>query len=237
MRLATIAGPPSSGKTSVLLRALEALRADGLRAGVVKLDCLSTRDGERYAAAGVPTRVGLSGNLCPDHFFVALALDAFTWAREEQLALLVFESAGLCNRCAPHLKGALAVCVVDNLSGVDTPEKIGPMLKLADAVVITKGDVVSQAEREVFAHRVRRSSPRAGVVHANGLTGQGALHLARLLSRAPEVEALEGARLRFSMPAALCSYCLGERRLGTDRQVGNAPVARLLPPEAPAKAP
>ena len=32
---------------------------------------------------------------------------------------------------------------------------------------------------------------------------------------------MEGKRLRFSMPAALCSYCLGETRIGSDFQMGN----------------
>ena len=31
---------------------------------------------------------------------------------------------------------------------------------------------------------------------------------------------LENLRLRFPMPAALCSYCLGETRVGTDYQIG-----------------
>lgn len=68
----------------------------------------------------------------------------------------------------------LAVYVIDNLSGVDTPRKIGPMLKMADLVVITKGDIVSQAEREVFAYRVRQVNGPATILQVNGLTGQGA---------------------------------------------------------------
>jgi Ni2+-binding GTPase involved in maturation of urease and hydrogenase len=230
VRLATVAGPPSAGKTSATVRALECLREEGVRAGVVKFDCLATGDGELYARRGIPVRVGLSGNLCPDHFFVANVEDALAWAAGEGLDLLVTESAGLCNRCAPHLKEVLAVCVVDNLSGVDTPRKIGPMLRLADAVVITKGDVVSQAEREVFAHHVRRAARAAAILHVNGLTGQGALALARLLARAPPVEGLRDRLLRFTMPAALCSYCLGQRRIGEDHQIGNLRKMRFEAP-------
>jgi Ni2+-binding GTPase involved in maturation of urease and hydrogenase len=95
------------------------------------------------------------------------------------------------------------------------------MLKTADVVVITKGDVVSQAEREVFAFRIKQVTPRAAVVPMNGLTGQGSLMLERHLRTAPETPDLEGVRLRFSMPAALCSYCLGETRIGPDCQIGN----------------
>ena len=38
MQLITVAGPPSSGKTSVLIKTLEAIMAEGVKAGVVKFD-------------------------------------------------------------------------------------------------------------------------------------------------------------------------------------------------------
>jgi Ni2+-binding GTPase involved in maturation of urease and hydrogenase len=221
MKLVTVAGPPSCGKTSVILRLAEELAKDGLRLGVIKFDCLSTEDGHRYAKAGIPVKLGLAGGLCPDHFFVANIEEGVHWGQRSGFDLLICESAGLCNRCSPHIRDVLAVCVVDNLSGVHTPAKIGPMLKTADVVVITKGDVVSQAEREVFAFRVKQVNPRAAVLPVNGLTGQGSLMVQRQLRSAPETQALEGVRLRFSMPAALCSYCLGETRIGPDCQIGN----------------
>jgi Ni2+-binding GTPase involved in maturation of urease and hydrogenase len=221
MKLVTVAGPPSSGKTSVILRLAEELLKDGLSLGVIKFDCLSSEDEHRYAKAAIPVKLGLAGGLCPDHFFVANIEEGVQWGRRSGFDLLICESAGLCNRCSPHIREVLAVCVVDNLSGVHTPAKIGPMLKTADVVVITKGDVVSQAEREVFAFRVKQVNPRAAVMPVNGLTGQGSLMLQRQLRNAPDTQALEGVRLRFSMPAALCSYCLGETRIGPDCQIGN----------------
>jgi Ni2+-binding GTPase involved in maturation of urease and hydrogenase len=221
MKCITVAGPPSSGKTSVLLRVAGILAGKGERLGVVKFDCLSSRDKELFGQAGIPAVVGLSGALCPDHFFVCNAADAYAWGRRRDLSVLAIESAGLCNRCAPHLEGVLAVCVVDNLAGIDTPAKIGPMLRLADVVAVTKGDVVSQAEREVFAFHVRRVNPRATVLFVSGLTGQGADALALCVQGAPATASLDGASLRFTMPAAVCSYCLGQRRVGTDHQMGN----------------
>lgn len=227
MRLVTVAGPPSSGKTAVIAKTAEALQADGLKVGVVKFDCLSSGDQELYQRRGITARTGLSGNLCPDHFFVSNIEACLEWGHTSGFDLLVSESAGLCNRCAPHIKDVCAVCVVDNLSGVDTPKKIGPMLKMADIVVVTKGDIVSQAEREVFAHRVRQVNAGATIIHVNGLTGQGARELGRLLGDAPHTEQLTGQLLRFSMPAALCSYCLGQRRIGEDFQMGNVKKMEL----------
>ena len=221
MRFLTVSGPPSSGKTSVILRVIEALQERQRKIGVVKFDCLLTEDDERYAKKGVLVRKGLSGALCPDHYFVSNIEACVKWGHENSCEYLISESAGLCNRCSPHIKEITAVCVIDNLSGINTPRKIGPMLKSADIVVITKGDIVSQAEREVFAARVKQVNPGAIIMHVNGITGQGAFELTSLFEDASDIETLKGKSLRFSMPSALCSYCLGETRIGEEYQTGN----------------
>jgi len=221
MKLVTVAGPPSSGKTAVIVHALGMLKAEGMAVGVVKFDCLATDDARIYSEAGIPVKTGLSGGLCPDHFFVSNIEDCLQWAVGQRLDLLVTESAGLCNRCSPHITGVKAVCVIDNLMGVFTPKKIGPMLKLADVVVVTKGDIVSQAEREVFAFHVRQANAKCLILNVNGITGQGCYELSRVLLDTTETDTLFDESLRFTMPSALCSYCLGERRIGYDYQMGN----------------
>ena len=221
MRFVTVSGPPSSGKTSIILKTLAHLRQDDSKVGVVKFDCLATEDDELYRKHGIPVRKGLAGALCPDHYFVSNVQECVQWGLEQGLDLLVSESAGLCNRCSPHIRQVTAVCVIDNLSGIGTPKKIGPMLKAADQVVITKGDIVSQAEREVFAARVHLVNPKARILHVNGITGQGSFELSTLWNAGEETATVEGKTLRFSMPAALCSYCLGETRIGAAYQMGN----------------
>lgn len=222
MNLVTISGPPSSGKTSIILKTIQALQSRGLSVGVVKFDCLYTDDDLLYEKAGIPVKKGLSGSLCPDHYFVSNIEEVVQWGRKKGLDLLITESAGLCNRCSPYIKDIKAICVIDNLSGINTPKKIGPMLKSADIVVITKGDIVSQAEREVFSSRVNSVNPKAVTMHINGLTGQGAFELSTLLyDKETDIETVKGKQLKFSMPSALCSYCLGETRIGEDYQMGN----------------
>lgn len=134
--------------------------------------------------------------------------------------LLITESAGLCNRCSPHIQGIPAVCVIDNLSGINTPRKLGPMLKFADIVVVTKGDIVSQAEREVFAYNIRQMNSRAQILSLNGVTGQGAFLLSRQILRAKDVSNLDGLRLRFTTPSSICSYCTGETMIGSAYRLG-----------------
>ena len=222
MNLVTVSGPPSSGKTSVILKTIDALKQRDLKLGVVKLDCLYTDDDALYRKAGIPVKKGLSGAMCPDHYFVSNIEEVAQWGIGEGLDLLISESAGLCNRCSPYVKEIKAVCVIDNLSGVNTPKKIGPMLKSADIVVITKGDIVSQAEREVFASKVNLVNPSAIIMHINGLTGQGSFELSTLFhDEKTVIDTLVGRELRFTMPSALCSYCLGETRIGENFQMGN----------------
>ncbi|AKL96377.1 hypothetical protein CACET_c29330 [Clostridium aceticum] len=221
MKLITVSGPPSTGKTAVILKTVKALMQKQLRIGVVKFDCLTTEDDKLYRTQGIPVKVGLSGNLCPDHYFVSNIEECIAWGLESQFDLLISESAGLCNRCSPHIKEVTAVCVIDNLMGINTPKKIGPMLKMADIVVVTKGDIVSQAEREVFTFKIRQANPRSTIMHVNGITGQGTNELASLLINTKDLLTLQEKKLRFSMPAALCSYCLGETQIGKDFQMGN----------------
>lgn len=222
MNLVTVSGPPSSGKTAVILKTIDALKKRDLKIGVVKFDCLYTDDDVLYEKAGIPVKKGLSGAMCPDHYFVSNIEEVAQWGIERDLDLLISESAGLCNRCSPYIKEIKAVCVIDNLSGINTPKKIGPMLKSADIVVITKGDIVSQAEREVFASKVNLVNPSAIIMNINGLTGQGSFELSTLFyDQETAVNTLVGKELRFTMPSALCSYCLGETRIGESYQMGN----------------
>jgi len=221
MKFVTVSGPPSSGKTAIILKTIDSLKQASVKVGVAKFDCLITDDDKLYKKKGIPVQKGLSGSLCPDHYFVSNIEACFKWGKEQNLDILISESAGLCNRCSPHIKDILAICVIDNLSGINTPKKIGPMLKSADIVIITKGDIVSQAEREVFASRVKTVNPKAIIMNINGITGQGAFELSTLLIDSIDIETLEGSSLRFSMPSALCSYCLGETKIGEKYQMGN----------------
>lgn len=222
MNLIIVSGPPSSGKTSIILKTIDALKQRDTSVGVVKFDCLYTDDDILYEKAGIPVKKGLSGALCPDHFFASNIEEVVQWGINMNLDLLITESAGLCNRCSPYIKNIKGVCVIDNLSGINTPKKIGPMLKSADIVVITKGDIVSQAEREVFASKINSVNPRAITMHINGLTGQGAYELSTLLyDEEDNIDSVQGMELRFPMPAAMCSYCLGETRIGEAYQMGN----------------
>jgi Ni2+-binding GTPase involved in maturation of urease and hydrogenase len=219
MRLVIVAGTPGSGKTSILVHAVKLLKARGEAVAVVKIDCLATDDDERYARLPVPTLVGLAKDVCPDHFTVYNLEEIFGWARENGTRILVVETAGLCHRCAPYTTGSLGVCVIDATSGPNTPLKVGPLLSTANVIVITKGDVISQAEREIFRQRLLEMNPGAELVNANGLSGQGAAELASRIERSSDIE-LAGERLRHTAPLSICTLCAGEMRVAREHHRG-----------------
>jgi Ni2+-binding GTPase involved in maturation of urease and hydrogenase len=218
LKLAVIAGTPGAGKTSVLMHTVRSLQREGLKPAVVKIDCLWTEDDCRFQRLGVPVAVGLSKDMCPDHFSIYNVDEMLQWAEEQQADVLLNETAGLCLRCAPYPDSCLAVCVIDVTTGPNAPLKVGPLLTTADVAVITKGDMVSQAEREVFRERILEANPHCRIVEANGLSGKGAAELAELIREGPEVT--ENMTLRHNPPLAICTLCTGELRVSKEHHRG-----------------
>ncbi len=218
MRMMIVAGTPGSGKTSVLSALVKVLKERGSRPALVKVDCLWTDDEKRLLPLDIPVKVALAKDMCPDHFAIYNTEGMLEWAASAGSDLLLVETAGLCLRCAPYVDRCLATCIIDATSGPNTPLKIGPMITTADVVVVTKGDMISQAEREVFRERVLEANPDCQLVEANGLTGKGALELADIIGTS--VDAEEELRLRHTPPLAVCTICGGETRVGKKHHRG-----------------
>jgi Ni2+-binding GTPase involved in maturation of urease and hydrogenase len=219
MKMVIVAGTPGSGKTAVLIHALRNLKQRNLNSAVVKIDCLYTDDGKKFEKIGIPTKVGLAMDMCPDHFAIYNIEDMIDWADENDAEYLIVETAGLCHRCAPYTVNSLGVCVIDATSGPNTPLKVGPFLSTADIAVITKGDMISQAEREIFRERILEVNPHCKVIEANGLSGQGCIELAEEIVKSPEVS-LEEEKLRHSAPLAVCTLCVGETKVNKKHHRG-----------------
>lgn len=218
MKLAVVAGTPGAGKTAVLMHTVKALQQEDTRPVVIKIDCLLTEDHLRFNRLGVPIYVGLSRDMCPDHFAIYNVDEMLEWAEEQEADVLLNETAGLCLRCAPYPDKCLAVCVIDVTTGPNAPLKVGPLLTTADVVVVTKGDLVSQAEREVFRERILEANPDCRIIEANGLSGKGASELADVIRGAPVVSG--EMMLRHKPPLAICTLCTGELRVAKKHHRG-----------------
>ena len=68
------------------------------------------------------------------------------------------------------------------------------------------------------------------ILFVDGYNEEGSFELSTVWTEGEETTTVEGKKLRFSMPAALCSYCLGETRIGSDYQMGNVRKMELEMP-------
>ncbi len=157
MKLVICAGPSTTGKTSVLRHVIRRLQKRGASPSYLKIDVLYAEEQSIMEREfSIPAKTVYSGELCPDHCNVMVLGEALEWAENQKSDLLIVETAGLCLRCSPYVEGSLGMVVLEATSGMNLPRKIGPMLTLADMAVVTKIDLVSQAEREVFAPGSRK---------------------------------------------------------------------------------
>jgi Ni2+-binding GTPase involved in maturation of urease and hydrogenase len=212
MKIIIVAGTPGAGKTAVLLHVLENLIKCNTMPSVVKIDCLYTEDDKRFAKIGIPVKVGLSKDMCPDHFAIYNYESMIEWAHSQKSGLLLIETAGLCHRCAPYTKNSLGVCVIDATTGPNTPLKLGPFLSTSDFAIVTKGDIISQAEREIFRERILEVNPSCTIIEANGLSGKGCSELAKRIIQSADV-CLSEDKLRHSAPISVCTLCAGEVKI------------------------
>jgi Ni2+-binding GTPase involved in maturation of urease and hydrogenase len=224
MKIAICSGPPTTGKTSVLRHSIRKLIDKGERVAFLKIDVQFAEEDEQLAAEfGIPTRKVYSGELCPDHCSVMVLGDAIEWADQNDCTILLVETAGLCLRCAPYVDGGLGICVLEATSGMNLPLKVGPMLSLADVTVVTKGDLVSQAEREVFRARIQDIAPMTQIREANALYGIGIDPLVEAILETPDAQ--ENLLLRGSPPVGTCTICVGKKEVGWQAHFG---VVRAL---------
>ena len=223
MKFIIFAGTPGSGKTSVIKHVIDELK-DNYKLFYAKFDCLKTEDdkfiAERYKISTVKK---LAGELCPDHY-TALKIPKIIEENQDKY-VVILETAGLCLRCSPYIKEGLGINVLDITSG--NPSRYGPILTDADVVAISKGDLISQAEREIFRANVLMVNKKATLVEVNGLTGEGATDIVEAIQSSLEIKTKK-LTLKHSMPSALCGYCYGNRIIDEKEEQQRALVGKKL---------
>ena len=224
MKLVICAGSATTGKTSVLRHMARKLAGAEHRLAFLKIDVQYADEDELFAQEfAIPTRKVYSGELCPDHCSVLVLGDALKWAGDNGADILIVETAGLCLRCAPYVDGGLGIMVMEATSGMNLPRKVGPMLSLADVAVVTKIDLVSQAEREVFRARILEAAPSVRVREVNALYGIGIDPLVTQVLQTPD--APPQLMLRGNPPVGTCTICVGKKDIGWQSHFG---VVRAL---------
>jgi len=204
MKIIIFGGTPGSGKTSIIKYVLQELK--NLTIHYAKFDVLNTTDDVLIKEKlGISTEKKISGDVCPDHY-AALEIPKIIEENKDK-DLIIIETAGLCLRCSPYIKEGLAINVLNILAG--KPSSYGPLLTDADIVLVSKGDLISQAEREIFRSQILEVNKNSLIIDGNGLTGEGAVDIAEQIRKTPEIK--DALTLKHPMPTAICGYCYGNK--------------------------
>lgn len=164
---------PGAGKTSVLLRTLEALK-DDYKIGVMEADIDASVDAEKIAAAGGRSiQVHTGGECAMDAEMTRQAMEEF---QTEDLDLLVLENVG--NLVCPAETDTGATVNVEILSipeGDDKPLKYPLMFTVCDLVLVNKIDTRDyfSFDDEAFIARVKKLNPQAKIIFLSAKTGEG----------------------------------------------------------------
>lgn len=204
MKTAIVAGPPGAGKTA-LVKSI-AMRA-GVSVHAAKVDAVCSDEASALAGAGLDVDVTICGDYCPDHIHFIEFAETIKKAGAAGAGMLIIETAGLCGRCTPFLRRPGAVCVLPYAGNPELPARMYPLTLNADIFVLTKGDLLSSAERHVFRRRVREMNDSAAIIDFNGLTGEGALKALSFLESLPDVVGFMTDRVEGRAPRGFCSLC------------------------------
>lgn len=219
MKVVICAGTPTSGKSTVLKHVIKKLKNREEKVAFLKIDVQFADEDEIFSREfGIPTKKVYSGELCPDHCNVMVIGDAIDWAVKEKADYLLVETAGLCLRCSPYIEGLLGIVVLEATSGMNLPRKIGPMLSLADIAVVTKIDLISQAEREVFRARIMEATKNIIIAETDALHGVGIDPILKKIAESSEVK--YPLFLRGNPPVGTCTICVGKKEIGWKQHFG-----------------
>ncbi len=171
-----IMSAPGAGKTSFILRTIEALHED-TRIGVIEGDVVSTVDAEKVNdVANAVVQINTKGMpescaLVADMVQVALARLPL-----DELDLVLIENVG--NLLCPSefdLGEHLKVVITSTPEGDDKPLKYPVIFAQADAVIINKSDLLPYVDFDIdrFTQAVRNLNARVQFFQLSCKTGEG----------------------------------------------------------------
>ncbi len=164
---------PGAGKTSLILRTIEALRGR-VRLAVIEGDLASRVDADRVQAAGVPAVQINTGGGC--HLDAPMVAQALAQLPLEAIDLLLIENVG--NLVCPTqfaLGEHRRVLVASVPEGHDKPIKYPTSFMDMDAIVLNKTDLMPYVDFDwaAFERAVRAVNRDAPIFPISCRTGEG----------------------------------------------------------------
>ena len=164
---------PGSGKTSLLVRTIEALR-DSMPVFVIEGDQQTSLDADRIRAAGAAAVQINTGKGC--HLDARMVGHALSQIEPADGGLVMIENVGnLVCPAAFDLGEAHKVVILSVTEGSDKPLKYPDMFRAADLMLINKIDLLPYVQFDVDAavDYARRMRPELEVICLSATTGEG----------------------------------------------------------------
>ena len=171
--LLNLMSSPGSGKTTTLMRTIEALR-DTLRIGVMEADIDSDVDARTISQSGVRVIQLHTGGMC--HLDAEMTRQGLEGLDTAELDLVILENVGNLVCPAEFDTGATKnVMILSVPEGHDKPLKDPLMFSVCDVVLVNKIDVLPYFDFELEKCReyVHRRNPQAKVIPICARTGEG----------------------------------------------------------------
>jgi hydrogenase nickel incorporation protein HypB len=167
-----IMASPGAGKTSIILKTLEALNGR-LKLGVVEGDLATSIDAEKAMAAGLPAVQINTGGEC--HLDAVMLADALPALPLEDLNLVVVENVG--NLVCPanfQIGTHLNVLIASIPEGDDKPYKYPSMYRGMQVLIINKIDLLPYVpfDMDYFKNGVEVLNPGVAVFPVSCKTGE-----------------------------------------------------------------
>ena len=171
--LLNLMSSPGSGKTTTLMRTIEALR-DTVRIGVMEADIDSDVDARTISQSGVRVIQLHTGGMC--HLDAEMTRQGLEGLDTAELDLVILENVGNLVCPAEFDTGATKnVMILSVPEGHDKPLKYPLMFSVCDVVLVNKIDVLPYFDFELEKCReyVHRRNPQAKVIPICARTGEG----------------------------------------------------------------
>ena len=171
--LLNLMSSPGSGKTTTLLRTIEALK-DELRMGVMEADIDSDVDARRIAEAGVKSIQLHTGGMC--HLDAGMTEQGLREIGTDDLDLVVLENVGNLVCPAEFDTGAVKNAMILSVpEGHDKPLKYPLIFTVCDVLLINKTDVLPyfDFDMEKVIEYAHRRNPKLEIFPVSAKTGEG----------------------------------------------------------------
>jgi len=171
--LLNLMSSPGSGKTTTLLRLIEALK-DDLRIGIMEADIDSDVDARTVSAAGAKAIQLHTGGMC--HLDAGMTRQGLEGLEAGDADLVVLENVGNLVCPAEFDTGAVKnMAILSVPEGHDKPLKYPLMFQVCDVVLINKTDVMPwfDFDLEKCVEYIRMRNPNAKIFPISAKTGEG----------------------------------------------------------------